>query len=697
MKINKLAQSFAWILLSLPAVANSRTPTNQSQKLVSLDAPGWPLRRICASISKQIGQQVEPHGSCVTDVLIVHVHNVPWPVLMKKLAWVEYGKWYRDGSTLTLERDKAQITAKQQENADLLAKRLVDQFKKEDAVNDLPFDATALAREIKLAVDDYVRKHKVPNETTVEESEQGAESVIFELRNKMPLVVGFDEILESLPLKRLAELQVGHRIVFSNHPTSLQYSIPDKATKILSNLIANTTAFRDALIADGMQSLLKMPYLGLGDLRPSDVFEISVKKFRSDDIDATFRIFGPLGSLITGDEKLFRLGDEDQQGVPLINNVPTANLSPANVRNYRVLINPSEEVASPQLRHMLRHPEKYDPLAVMLDPILKATEPGKNMIINDDLLIGALVSDVTFCPAAKIPKNVLSDRYFKSVSEQQSTATWLICRPDHVFRYFHQGTPQAIPRAAYRDLIHGIARNGMMNFMSAMRFVSSFGPNGYFLSPAIDRYLEVLTYNTNSLEQFAPFRQSWLVFDLAGSLDASKLAQAETPKGLNLAQLPSKPANVLKAILFDKFSYNRDGWVTTIQGEPTNAFATSMPAARLTITSKKETVYTYNFQYPNVPEKFTVAIPLDMLASSIEIAKYHPKMHPRITRLRLEPQLTITLKVTIWGRKFPIGIATFVTRGFTKKVYPTWHDFPSREKSEIESDLKKLALPARHQ
>ncbi len=663
--------------------------SSQTVQSVTLDAPGWSLRRICASISKQIGQQVEPHGSCVTDVLIVHVHNVPWPTLMKKLAWVEYGKWYMDGNVLTIERDHALVQAKIKENVGALAKRLAIQFKKDANSNRASFDPNALVKELKIKVDQDSRKQPGSEPADVRQ-EMGVENgyIQLQIENKLPLQRGFNKIIESFPPQDLAAIPNGARVVFSNHPTSLQYRLPASASSEIEKIIANQHEFEKAASAHG----IALPEFQFGqDLKSlslNDTFVVSVRQILGIGIQAALRVFNQKGSMISESNGQFGLLGQGMSLGSASKKVSTAKLDAVDARNYKSLAQFSPLPPTPQFRQVLLHPEKFDPLAVAIEPILKAIAPKKNVVIRNDSLIMMTTGAYQFKNGDEVPLDYLSSPIVKLVADEESSPEWLAIRTNYITLL----KGQSIPRSPYEDLVQGISSDGLLNFLSAMKFASATGPESFIVSMFVSPFIGALTDGQNPL---LANQRTWNFYCLVGSLDAGQLAQAERKTGLDLAGLFSEQQKILKLILLDKFTHaysNRMQVPVSLADEPTYAYAQSMPHAVLTIRSKEEPVIGFSSKYGDDLKypKMTQYATADEIAGTMASIKYNPQVHYDFTHLTLSRQQTVTMTISFPGTTMAAIAARFVTRTHNNQVYSSYKDLPAPLNQEIETTLKKM-------
>ncbi len=683
------------VFCSLSMLSGQSLAAQNDQKLITLDAPGWSLRRICSAISSQIGQQVEPHGSCVDDYLIIHVHNVPWPTLMKKLAWVEYGKWYMDGNTLTLETDKELVAARIQQNEDALAQRLADQFKKDAATSSAPFNSNELVKELKLKADLYARKDTSNEPANVKES-LGIEYASIRLRSKMPLHAGFKKIIESFPPKDLAEIPNGGRFVFSNHPTSLQYAMPATAMTVIKQAVANQLKLIKAARSAGI-TLRDMQCNGSpANISLDDTFEVSARQSFGIGIQASFRIFGPKGDLVLQDSRQFGFLGAGMNLNLTPKNELYKKLDPVAAQNFKSLNLFSSIPPSPEFRYILRHPEKFDPLAVVLEPILKVIAPQENILIRNDYLLFLASGTDVFKNGDEVPMNLLTSAIAKMVSDEDTNQNWLALRTNYVIT----SALQSIPRAQYQDLIQGISTNGLVDFLSAVKYAGAVGPSGYFSGQLTSPFVSALAYGQNPLEQD---QQNWMIFSLVGSLDAGQLAQAQSSRGLNMAELPSEPAKIFKKILLDKFItgliYAQGGRIpmqkpTIIEDEPTYAFANSMPKAILSIQVKRNDVILYSYKFenaglPSSPQQNLASDPTTF-AETIYSQKFNHQMHYDFSHLRVSPQETVTISILFPETKMAALTAQFVTRAHTTQVYSGWQELPAPLKTKIESQLKKM-------
>ncbi len=658
-------------LVSFPQITLPR----QTPSLITLDAPGWSIKMICAAISTQIGQKVEPHGSCVDDHLIVKVHNVPWPVFMKKLAWAEYGEWYKDGSTLILERDCNQVTAEIQKNIQEVAKRLDVQFKRDSAADATPFNADNLVKKIKYRAQELARKD-TDTVSVAAKYQNGVLNALLEFCEQMPLGRFLRKVVEAFPVEVFAQIPPDVRVVFSNRPTSLEYPFPSSAEKQLSRLIANTRKFQRAAHALGipLSNTLgaTLAVKQVGELGPVETVLISIRSTSGIGFDAKVREFDSNGNLIATSAEAFyganALPSKNQskskdQFVKLGKNV---------VRNYRSLELFHPEPPTANFKKVLRHPSKVDPLEVILGPIINATVPAKDIIVRNDF-IGLWVPDIiTDEDKGVIPRKILTDGNLAATADINRSNRWIVIRPSIP----SNSSEQAVSRFEFQNLIHSVTSDGLVDFMSAMKFVHSVGSSGIEGMGTTANYLSALTYGTNPL---AVSGLDWLIFDLVGSLDAGQFAQTNSEHGLNLAELRPQQMRIFKRILLYHFL---PGYSNLNQGEPTVAFANLIPKAILRVSSKTEQMISYHdtqggftFNETSDPNQFAAQLPYFK--------------NEVISDLRLEPERTVTITISFPDSKKHPYTSEFVTRSHSTHIYASWKDFPHEVTEAIATRLQK--------
>lgn len=663
-----------------------RTADARFEKTVTLDAPGWSLKKICAAISAQLGEEVEPHGDCVNDYLIVHVHNVPWSDLRKKLAWAEYGSWYLDGKVLTLAQDKSQIQARLQKNVVALANSYEAIFQKDQAKeNELPFDADKLARSIKLKAEDIARHNKSNYPADFVQANSLA-TAFNDFQSQMPSSLALQDIVEAIPARALAAIPVSDRVVFSNHPTSLQAPLSDSALDKINTLINRQAHLSKALIATGIDPTQIPDGFNPNELTTADTFNISIRPLNGFGMRATLRIFDAKGSVTYTKTRVFNRFSMPNNQVP----APTGfvQLAPGVVQDLKSLMFAGANGPTEAFLSKLRNPEKYDPLSITLDPIAAAVAQGKSIIIRDDSQMLAATGVWTFKNGTEVPLNFFANE--GEITDLNPDPNWLGMRVN----YLYLTTNTTIPRAAYADLVHAISPDGVMAFLPAMNFAAACGTDGEGSVEVASAFLMPLTYRTFSL---GDDQRSWDMYCLVGSLDPDQLNSAESAHGLDLATLGSEPSRIFKAILLTKFddqmfsaSGSHESYLPpTLDNEPTYAFAHSLPLAVLTIRQTQGSVIRYKVSYKGFKTPFNMESNPNDLADIIENENSNPGTVYDFSSMKVSPQITTTIMISYPGtNRLPL-VANFSTEAHTIATYNGWENLPAPIRQAVEDAMKR--------
>lgn len=651
---------------------------------VSLDAPGWSLERICASISQQIGHQVVPSRVCANDYLIVHVHNVPWPELQKRLAWVEYGKWITNGQALTIQRDPKLVKARIEKNTDDTAKYLQNWLRSHEKVLALPpFNAKSIVRQFI----DLTKKAEASGSQSTSDKYPAAYSVA----SQVPFSRAMSNLLMAFSAHQVASIPLGKRVVYSNHPTALQSPLPSSVKQALDQLIDQQTQFLKELAAAGKSAEGFDRFGGRTPLSKDDTYnlvfasEVYLRRF-------TFRVFSQEGNVIY--ENWEFLPDNGITAFSSLPEVPPKSiaLSPelkAVVNDLRLASN-SDLSASPSLLAKLHRPEEHDILTLVVNPILKLSAADKNIVVRNDLLPANFVSRYGPFDNGTIPEGFLSNGSLRFFTDLDVDPQWLTLRPN----YQYPSRADGISRSDYSNLIGGVNENGLVDPKSILEFAAATGPNGFLQAVEIAPFLNAITFNANPL---FPIGDGWTLLRLAGLLDQASLAKAESGSGLDLATLPSKAQEAYQTFLFSRFlepgprvGGGKPSIECRLQNEPTYAFTHSLPHGILKISRSSGSFVAMDIHSPS-NKTFQMLYELPDFARATE--QQHDSLGTfDLSRLKVFPYERLFITISFPGQELPGASATVQAQAYSSTVYSSWQNFPPDVRDGIQAALGKAKV-----
>jgi hypothetical protein len=198
-------------------LAHARAQSDPFQQLITYDQPAQTVKQLLADLSKQTGVRLFAPNPIDDEIVLVSVKQMPLKELMDHLAYVTDGEWFqqKDGSYHLVRSPKLARERREQDNEQILkglqraleqkeVRRLAEPLT-EQQVRASRDKIKALMREIE-ASDLQVPFWKTPEgEALVKE--------FYSLRRDERLAV---RLVQKIGLRRLLEIPVGERRVFSN-------------------------------------------------------------------------------------------------------------------------------------------------------------------------------------------------------------------------------------------------------------------------------------------------------------------------------------------------------------------------------------------------------------------------------------------------------------------------------------------------
>jgi len=682
------------VFLGLVILATCGVPTPLSflDQKVTLDVPGWTVKKTLETLSQKTGLKFVASDEIGNDHVIVHVKDVTVADFMKHLADVEYGEWFKNRDQYDFQIDSAKYKAWIVKSNLKVATRLRSGINARSKSSPLLFNAEALAVQLKHDIE-----HPDPRISLPGQKLDHLTAETFALRKNsmaLPITRAMLEILPKLPVDEIAETNFGERIVFSNHPTSLQYGLPESCKPIFEKLQKD----QDAFVAVCSSLDLEDPGFAPGfDVVPPDkpiddsgYFNLSI--VNNDTIfDVEACAFDSKGDLV-GKTSMQIDGYEDD---------PSPKISPANIeiaipesaqvyakimRGTMFGLQPNlSKLITPEIHRVLLHPELYYPASLVGDPCLASLAKTESLnVICSAETIGLLLLDSQNAKTFNASifdissdktwfKTVRSEGWLEISDDSPLLKSILRINCDSFGNLLRNGIIDGVvDPAAFAKYAAESSSDSYSNFIPSNYLLALCGPNG--------------SYEFQKMTQL-----EWLQLQLVGSLDPRQLSEALSSKGLPTGELSKQQMGFVSESVFNGFSLrppiaqNQQGEILAkaILGEPTVAFVNGIPPSA-------------HIQVSDNP-KDILLVPFDNGSTDSSLAELSPKDFAKLLR---SPQAKFNLNSVTYEREqflqysltFPPAFEAFNQskewmEPSGKVQVKDWHNLPTSVVKQIQDVL----------
>lgn len=359
-------------------------PKDSTPRL-SFSCDAEPLPIALQALSGQVHEKLKCKGYLKHDTLVVSVRNCKVSDLLARIAKVEYGKWAIDGG-----------------------------------IHYLISDPNALVMQEK----SYYAKRALALEKVILEEIKAGTNAKFDFNRPItpehPFLTSMlpAQVIQTLPISQLAEMEPGDRIVFSNHPTAMQSQMPKDCLTIVNRIAGQLAA--------------KLPGSGLGK------FDLAVQipnGLLQSGIEANLTIYDVRGRIMGRmrrgfDSQLSPLSRDFDQFEkskyvrPLGSEIPIQFTGTSAIL-FRIVSQQDDVNLKPSLRKAidrqlvpyLTQPAKFDPLIMTGNLIAGAAKQfGENLVASlPDTILTTSLLDHTDFPSYEV-KQLISDEQL-AVSE----------------------------------------------------------------------------------------------------------------------------------------------------------------------------------------------------------------------------------------------------------------------------------------
>jgi len=550
---------------------------------VTLDIPGWTVKKALETLSAKTGLKFVATDNTGNDIVIVHVKDVPIKDLMTHLADVEYGEWFKNKSEYDLQTDPKKYQAWVESCRATMAKEVTESIEKLTKRNLPVFNAEALAVQLKEDISHPKNRFGPPGQAI--DHSQAVMNALQTDSDAFPISRALLQVISKLPIDKLSALAPAQRIVFSNHPTRLQYSLPESCNPIFEQLQKD----QDAFIATSASLNLNDSGIPFSILPPpvdpidtTGTFNVSIVNDFGLDLDAIAYSFDSHG-METGSTNI-RLGFDPNNftSKPISNSEAIAVPEKAAQFSRAVFAGMYGNVAptqlTPEFLSMILHPEVYDPDSIIAEPCMVALSESKSLnVISNAGFLGMILSNPsikTFSLAS------LEEQPAKSVLKMQASNGWVeISDSSPLIKSVF-----SLDAVSFGELLRNGIENKVVNPIAFAKYAALNSSESYN-SPYLGAYLDALCGNKNN-----PFlnlqKPDWLLLQLIGSLDPNQISAGKTQLGLFTNQLTEKQLEYISQIVFSSFNSASNRTFTIVNGkfpsngildEPTYGFVNGIP------------------------------------------------------------------------------------------------------------------------
>jgi|GEM_PF-1697995 len=683
--------------LALLLLVSSSFPRATSSKLfdqkVTIDIPGWTVKKTLETLSQKTGLKFVASDEIGNDHVIIHVKDVTVAEFMKHLANVEYGQWFKNRGQYDFQLDHKKYQAWADQCTADFAKKIRESIAKRVKKSPIGFQAEGLAVRLK---DDM---NRASNGRTLDQA-QAALNALQKESDLLPIAYALTEILPNLPIDKIATLQRYQRIVFSNHPTAMQYALPDSCNPVLTELQKNQDAFLNVTSGLGLDSVssLTIPNLTIPNksIDSDYTFNIAFKGDFGLLFEVSMFVFDPKGNLVGrtyttlglnfGPAPTNKLDPTDEIPVPerahqfetLFSNAPTGITTDSAGGTIESGINGPkfQELITPEVRKELLNPEIYDPLSLVSYPLLAAYAKAENIniITSGDAIEDLINGD---------PKQTkFSLQSFKRPPE----SLFLKVLQSDNWIEISDATPGDEPlfhldRSSLGELLRNGIEDGVVSPIAFAKF-ASLNPSDSFEDGIKVDYTSVLSTDSKVVTQE---KISWLQMQLIGSLDPREISMAQS-QGLRASELNPTQVALLTGAVFDSFKesnmFSSAPIGVSILNEPTFAFADGIPPdARISVIEKPTETFSISF-IPSVNSQ-RQELPLKDLAS---IITSKPSIYD-LSSIGLNEERVLTYSLEFPGvRGIYNESNSWVEKKIEQKV-KDWHDLPASIVKQIQDAI----------
>ncbi|MGV3613708.1 MAG: hypothetical protein ACO1SV_00110 [Fimbriimonas sp.] len=396
----------------------------QAEPRITLDAPIGSLDSIVRTVAERTGESLGVAPPLAREMVRVRVKDVPVPTLMKQLAYVAHADWIRDGNRLRLERSPGR--ERELRGAERAA--LVEAFRKEverlrTRAATTPYNAKVAGQRLRDQVDAWAAKAK-PDDPFANQIPIREMSKRRGLLEDHPAARAALRIGQCLNIETFIDLDFREGIVLSTHPRADEIPFSAAALAEVETFRKDMSAYSRALAGWSAESTVAVAEV-------PDRVTLTVHPAFRDPGRVSFSLvltaYGANGrEIATGSSFL------TSRVSPLPPPPPKAKPFPLSPRSAAVeaayMERDPDAKISPEVREILRHPDKFPHFAFGWSEVLPAlaASPQANVVANLTDSVENAISLTSGAVDLAQSQRALLDRH--TIEEEKG---WFIVRPRH--------------------------------------------------------------------------------------------------------------------------------------------------------------------------------------------------------------------------------------------------------------------------
>jgi|GEM_PF-1335298 len=442
-------------LLTAYLVGISHRPTGvgyvlQTDPKINITIPATTVTKALQALGEASHIGLAASVQTGSDVITMKLSDVPLSEVMRKVADTLDATWRQEGDTYRLVRTADQQRAEKNEEFQDQVNKIKKSLKKRaDELTKSPNWNPALAEQLATKVKALIKTFN-PRQMNSSFYQQASQ-----LSQQAPIGRAVTKIVMMMPPEDLASIEPGYRVVWSTNPTATQRPMPNGVSQIVEDFISAQATWQDAVSKYNVTAPTfngATYWVGdFGDFQGNqnsgkiEVILLSAQKWsRESGLNLELNAYDAKGKRVAQGQVTLGNAYEDQAeilemtkeakplpGEPLVN-LPTeaSEILKYRMRQGRPGSKAADELPSALVQKLL-HPEKTDPLAILITPELFQVADIKK--VN---LIASLPDTSFFGPMSmmmqkntSVPVDTLLKRlkYFSTQFEIKDG--WMVIKP----------------------------------------------------------------------------------------------------------------------------------------------------------------------------------------------------------------------------------------------------------------------------
>lgn len=650
----------------------------EQPKLVDYTTVAVPLERALSELSQQTGSKLFVDQGLRDEIIVLRLKGALLEDVKQRIATVVGAEWKKTPDGFELYRSAEMATQLNREAVEARAKNIQEALEAKRA--QIRFDTPLTAQEL----DRLAAQFNLERSSIERDGNQNDYDKLVQMQASMPGARALWRVLAAIDPKRLAEIGLDQRVVFSNQPTKTQVEIGSDLSKVGEQLFEENNGLSAAYqkLNPGESSVLEGYGIDpIASYRAEPVrFVLSARReIFGDAINLHLIAFdGSGGAVMTSRGTLQLIGNlgklqaERARMMKEAETEPDLPISPATKGMLefmrKVMGGGVMEAATGALRDALLHPETIDPLATAASEAFLgiADLRNENLVFcpDDSMFLIAMFAGQEGKFKPSLVMQGVSGLGQVSQANVEEKDGWMLVSPTDRLQTYQSRTD----RRALGEFMRSFDEKGYVPIEASALLAKSIRGSSM---PMLDIFFPMLLSPDARPEDRGELR----ILKLYAELGPEMIRRMYETGGVRVAEL-----NREQLRLVSDYFYQKEGGVSRMiapgkprpsfaelaaSGEPTEILPDGM-SLDATIGFSARTQKTFIARVSNGGSQYVTAMPMDTIAWTLSL-KDHPEEAPSTyqpTILSLSP-----------GEERTIGFDLSIARG-----------------KEVHSDLKETRL-----